>query len=68
MFFQILKKRHQMDCFSFIKMVNYIRAEKPSPALVMSLASDDLWKKDTFMKPVCENDSLLMVDIEDDIR
>ena len=34
---KILKKRHNMDCFSFFRLVNYLRSEKPSPGLVMSV-------------------------------
>ncbi len=48
----ILQKRHGMDCFSFIRLVNYIRKERPKPEFVMTLNSDDLWKNDDFMKPV----------------
>jgi hypothetical protein len=33
-------------------MINYIRSENPSPGLVMSLASADLWSDDKYMKPV----------------
>lgn len=49
---KILRKRHSLDCFSFIRMVNYLRSEKPSPGLVMSLSSDTLWKDEAYMKPV----------------
>ena len=50
--FQILSKRLTLDCFSFIRMINYIRSEKPSAGLVMSLASTDLWNDEKYMKPV----------------
>ena len=64
---KILKKRHSMDCFSFFRLVNYLRSEKPSPGLVMSLSSDALWQDEKYLKPVEEDDPLLMVDIEEDI-
>ena len=64
---KILKKRHSMDCFSFFRLVNYLRSEKPSPGLVMSLSSDALWQDEKYLKPVEEDDPLLMVDIEEDV-
>ena len=64
---KILKKRHNMDCFSFFRLVNYLRSQKPSPGLVMSLSSDTLWQDEKFLKPVEEDDPLLMIDIEEDI-
>ena len=64
---KILKKRHSMDCFSFFRFVNYLRSQKPSPGLVMSLSSDALWQDEKYLKPVVEDDPLLMVDIEEDV-
>ena len=64
---KILKKRHNMDCFSFFRLVNYLRSQKPSPGLVMSLSSDALWQEEKYLKPVIEDDPLLMLDIEEDI-
>ena len=64
---KILKKRHSMDCFSFFRLVNYLRSQKPSPGLVMSLSSDALWQDDKYLKPVVEDDPLLMIDIEEDV-
>ena len=52
---QVLAKRFSLDCFSFIRLINYIRLEKPSACLVMSLASTDLWSDDKYMKPVSCN-------------
>jgi len=63
---QVLKERHNLDCFSFIRLVNYLRKEKPLPELVMSEKSDKLWKKDDYLKPVDSNDPMLMYDIEED--
>ncbi len=47
-----LKDRHNLDCFSFIKLVNYIRKEKPTPESVMAEKTSKLWNSDEFMKPV----------------
>ena len=49
---KILKKRHSLDCFSFIRLINYLRKECPSPGLVMSLSSDTLWGDQQLMIPV----------------
>lgn len=62
---KVLKDKHDLDCFSFIQLVNYIRQTKASPEFVKNLENGDLWKKDEFMKPVIANDSLLMYDIEE---
>ena len=64
---KILKKRHNMDCFSFFRLVNYLRSQKPSPGLVMSLSSDTLWQEEKYLKPIEEDDPLLMIDIEEDV-
>ena len=49
---QVLKKRHAMDCFSFIRLVNFIRSQNPSPDAVMKMTSDAAWSDDAYMKPV----------------
>jgi len=64
----VLAKRHNMDTFSFIRLVNYIRAEKPSPGFVMSLSSDQKWSDPTFLKPVIQDDPLLMFDFEQELE
>jgi len=62
----LLKKRHNMDTFSFIRFVNYVRTERPSPGFVMSLSSDQKWADLKFMKPVIEDDPMLMYDFEEE--
>jgi protein arginine N-methyltransferase 3 len=62
----VLKKRHNMDTFSFIRFINYLRSELPSPGFVMSLSSDTKWEDDKFMKPVIDDDPLLMFNLDDD--
>merc|ERR550517_817709 len=46
----LLKKRHNMDTFSYIRFINYLRTEAPSPGFVMSLSSSDKWSDVKFMK------------------
>eukprot|EP00088_Acartia_fossae_P030332 TRINITY_DN3130_c0_g1_i1.p1 TRINITY_DN3130_c0_g1~~TRINITY_DN3130_c0_g1_i1.p1 ORF type:complete len:566 (+),score=127.74 TRINITY_DN3130_c0_g1_i1:27-1724(+) len=62
----VLKKRHNMDTFSYIRLINYIRTELPSPGFVMALSSDSKWEDDKFMRPVIEDDPLLMYNFDDD--
>jgi len=63
----VLAKRHTMDTFSFIRLVNYIRVEHPSPGFVMSLSSDQKWSDPAFLKPVIQDDPLLMFDFEQEL-
>jgi len=60
----LLGRRLDMDTFSFIRFINYVRAECPSPGFVMSLSSDQKWSDPEFMKPVIQDDPLLMHDFE----
>jgi len=62
----ILKEKHDLDCFSFIRLVNYLRKEKPSVETVMSEKTDKLWMTDDYLKPINPNDPMLMYDIEED--
>ena len=51
----ILKEKHDLDCFSFIRLVNYLRKEKPSVETVMSEKTDKLWMTDDYLKVLfCE--------------
>lgn len=45
-----LKTKYNMDCYSFIKMINYIRQHKPNPS---SLTNSDVpvWNDDIYLKP-----------------
>jgi len=63
----VLKKRLNMDTFSYIRFVNYVRSETPSPGFVMSLSSPEKWGDMKFMKPVIPDDPLLMFNFEEDL-
>jgi len=63
----VLAKRHAMDTFSFIRLVNYIRLEKPSPGFVMSLSSSQKWADPAFLKPQIPDDPLLMFDFDQEL-
>ncbi|XP_077993663.1 protein arginine N-methyltransferase 3-like isoform X2 [Glandiceps talaboti] len=61
-----IQQKYALDCFGYIKMVNFIRANNSPSTLFDSCNPSDKvpWDSDTFMKPVVENDSLLQFDIE----
>lgn len=54
-----LKKSFNMDCYGYIKLVNYIRTHHPDASLVMS-AIEPIWEKEEYMKPVKSDDPWLM--------
>lgn len=45
-----LKMRYKMDCYSFIKMINYIRLHKPDPGIITE-SCVALWEDDVYLKP-----------------
>lgn len=45
-----LKTKYNMDCYSYIKMVNYIRLQKPDPK-ILTESSVALWDDDVYLKP-----------------
>lgn len=54
-----LKHKFNMDCYSFIKLINYIRKNKVPSDEVMA-CSECLWADDIYYSPVLENDSWLL--------
>ena len=48
--------------------MNYVRAERPSPGFVMSLSSGEAWADTKYMKPVLQDDPLLMFNFEDEME
>lgn len=44
-----LKKKYNMDCYSYIKMINYIRLQKPDPK-ILTESSVALWDDDVYLK------------------
>lgn len=45
-----LKTKYKMDCYSFIKMINYIRKHKPDPKVIVE-SPVALWDDDVYLKP-----------------
>ncbi|XP_067674082.1 protein arginine N-methyltransferase 3-like isoform X1 [Haliotis asinina] len=64
--FDILQmaRRFSLDCIGYIKMINYIRKQKPSPSSLSSLTVPVPWASDDFMQPSDPGDLLLQYDIE----
>ncbi|KAI5450050.1 hypothetical protein NCC49_003812 [Naganishia albida] len=64
---QVLARLSFKDDYARIRLVNYIRKEKPQPAeLAKTIAKDHpLFTKDDYLIPVVENDPLLQVTFDD---
>ncbi|XP_046334021.2 protein arginine N-methyltransferase 3-like isoform X2 [Haliotis rufescens] len=59
-----IARRFSLDCIGYIKMINYIRKQKPSPSSLSSLTLPVPWASDDFMQPSDHDDLLLQYDIE----
>nr|XP_023021501.1 protein arginine N-methyltransferase 1 isoform X1 [Leptinotarsa decemlineata] len=58
-----LKNKYNMDCYSYIKMINYIRLQKPDPK-ILTESSVALWDDEAYLKPG-EMETWLMYDFDD---
>ncbi|XP_027008052.2 protein arginine N-methyltransferase 3 [Tachysurus fulvidraco] len=59
-----LVKKHRLDDYGYIKMINYIRTAKCSMESLASCSGDGLpWRGDEFMKPALPDDPLLQIDV-----
>lgn len=58
----ILKLKFNMDCYSYIKMINYIKTNKPTAEEFMKIKHPP-WNDDKYLKPV-ENDEWLTFDFD----
>jgi len=56
---QTLKKRFHMDCYSYIKLINYIRTHNATPETIMG-SKTELWSDSKYLKPVMQDDPWLM--------
>ncbi|XP_037087094.1 protein arginine N-methyltransferase 1-like [Pollicipes pollicipes] len=59
-----LVTRHALDCFGYIRLVNFVRSMAVSPGELRRLPGAS-WADHKYMKPVIECDPLLMIDLED---
>ncbi|XP_034273148.1 protein arginine N-methyltransferase 3 [Pantherophis guttatus] len=62
---EMMVQKHRLDFYGYIKLVNFIRLQKPDAEYVNSLRSPFPWNEDNYLKPVIENDLLLQFDVED---
>ncbi|KAK7604899.1 hypothetical protein V9T40_006085 [Parthenolecanium corni] len=62
--FRNLQTKFNMDCYSFIKLVNFIRDTSALPENLIS-AKSALWNNEKYLKPVKDFDPWLMFDFED---
>ncbi|XP_065310570.1 protein arginine N-methyltransferase 3-like [Dermacentor albipictus] len=59
-------ERLQLDCFGYIKMVNYVRKHKTSPEALQTADPQCLpWEDDQYLVPVVQDDLLLTYDVEE---
>lgn len=57
-----LKLKFNMDCYSFIRLINFIKVNKPTSEVIMK-TDKSLWEDEKYLKPV-DNDDWLMYDFE----
>ncbi|XP_015228832.1 PREDICTED: protein arginine N-methyltransferase 3 [Cyprinodon variegatus] len=59
-------KKHRLDDYGYIKMINFIRSTKCAPSSLMELSEGPLpWNKEDFLRPVLQDDPLLQTDLEE---
>ncbi|XP_066485176.1 protein arginine N-methyltransferase 3 isoform X2 [Tiliqua scincoides] len=57
--------KHGLDFYGYIKLINFIRLEKPTVEFIKSLSTPGPWEEEKYLKPALEDDLLLQFDIED---
>nr|XP_034973278.1 protein arginine N-methyltransferase 3 isoform X2 [Zootoca vivipara] len=60
-----LAHKHRLNFYGYIKLVNFIRLEKPTVEYFSSINTPFPWEEEKYLKPVLEDDLLLQFDIED---
>ncbi|KFQ77447.1 Protein arginine N-methyltransferase 3, partial [Phoenicopterus ruber ruber] len=58
-------KKHGLDFYGYVKLINFLRLKKPAAAYLSSLSSPLPWEGEEYLKPELEDDLLLQFDIED---
>uniref|UniRef100_T1IQ17 type I protein arginine methyltransferase n=1 Tax=Strigamia maritima TaxID=126957 RepID=T1IQ17_STRMM len=59
-----IKKKFALDCFGYIRLINFIRLKKPTINEINAATSLELWEDEKFMQPALTEDLLLTFDIE----
>ncbi|XP_063145644.1 protein arginine N-methyltransferase 3 [Candoia aspera] len=62
---EMVVQKHRLDFYGYIKLVNFIRLQKPDAEYINSLRPPFPWEEDKYLKPILENDLLLQFDVED---
>lgn len=57
-----MKQKFNMDCYSYIKLVCYIKTHKPSPEAIIT-TKKVLWDDEKYLKPI-EDDDWFMYDFD----
>ncbi|XP_078077125.1 protein arginine N-methyltransferase 3 [Mustelus asterias] len=57
--------KHGLDCYGFIKLVNFIRITKPSAEYFRSTLDQIPWDNEEYMKPPSTDDPLLQFDVDE---
>ncbi|XP_026234669.1 protein arginine N-methyltransferase 3 isoform X1 [Anabas testudineus] len=61
-----LIRKHNLDDYGYIKMINFIRSSKYDPACLTDLPAAPLpWESEHFLQPVLQDDPLLQTDPEE---
>ncbi|MEQ2314126.1 hypothetical protein AMECASPLE_008955 [Ameca splendens] len=59
-------RKHSLDDYGYIKMINFIRSTKCGPSCLMELSEGPLpWDSEDFLRPVVQDDPLLQTDPEE---
>uniref|UniRef100_A0A8C6L2A9 type I protein arginine methyltransferase n=1 Tax=Nothobranchius furzeri TaxID=105023 RepID=A0A8C6L2A9_NOTFU len=59
-------RKHDLDDYGYIKMINFIRSTKCSPSCLMGLPDGPLpWESEDFLRPALQDDPLLQADPEE---
>uniref|UniRef100_A0A8D2Q4Q2 type I protein arginine methyltransferase n=1 Tax=Varanus komodoensis TaxID=61221 RepID=A0A8D2Q4Q2_VARKO len=55
----MLAHKHRLDFYGYIKLVNFIRLEKPAVEYLCTISSPFPWEEEKYLKPALEDDLLL---------
>ncbi|KAK6472558.1 protein arginine N-methyltransferase 3 [Huso huso] len=58
-------RKHRLDDFGYIKLINFIRTTKCSAETLLSMSSPVPWESDEYMRPSSHDDPLLQFDVEE---
>ncbi|NXL87500.1 ANM3 methyltransferase, partial [Alectura lathami] len=58
-------RKHGLDFYGYVKLINFVRLKKPTAAYLSSLSSPLPWDGEEYLKPQLEDDLLLQFDTED---